>query len=74
MNDEELFTDLSTRLRDGHRRVASLDVSLDEKARITRRLLAISDASKQDIARAATRLDAFLADLDAGWRPDPRDP
>jgi hypothetical protein len=29
-------------------------------------LLAISDASKHDVRRAAKRLDAFLTDLDEG--------
>jgi hypothetical protein len=74
MDDDELFADLSSRLRDAHRRLASLSATDDEKARITRRLLAISDASKHDLARASARLDTFLSDLDAGWRPDPREP
>ena len=58
--------ELADRLLEAHRRVRSLDVPTDEKARATRRLLAISDASKHDVTRAATRLAAFLADLDAG--------
>lgn len=57
---------LADRLRDAHRRVPSLDVPDDQKARAARRLLAISDASKQDVDRAAKRLDALLADWDAG--------
>jgi hypothetical protein len=73
VDDDELFADLSERLRLAHRRVAALEASVDEKARVTRRLLAISDASKHDLTRAAARLDALNADLDAGWRPDPRD-
>ena len=63
---EDLFDSLSQRLRDAHRRVARLDVPQEDKARATRRLLAISDASKHDLGRASTRLDALLADLDAG--------
>ncbi len=74
MNDEELWVDLSSRLRDAHRRIASLEVPNDEKARITRRLIAITDASKRDLGRASARLDGLLSDLEAGWRPDPRDP
>lgn len=73
MDDDELFADLSIRLRDAHRRVAALELSGDEKARVIRRLLAISDATKHDLGHASQRLDTFLADLDAGWRPDPRD-
>ena len=69
MDDHELFGQLSERLRLAHRRVAALEATDDEKARITRRLLAISDAAKHDLGRASHRLDVFLNDLDAGWRP-----
>ena len=72
MDDDELFAQLSVRLRDAHRRVAALELPDDEKARVIRRLLAISDATKHDLGRASRRLDTFLADLDAGWRPDSR--
>jgi hypothetical protein len=72
VDDDELFAALSGRLRDAHRRVDAMELSEDEKARDIRRLLAISDATKHDLGRAARRLDAFLADLDAGRRPDPR--
>jgi hypothetical protein len=65
VEDAELFADLSLRLRDAHRRVASLEGPDDEKALYTRRLLVISDASKRDLARASRRLDDLLADLDA---------
>ena len=65
VSDEELLADLAAKLRDAHRRVAQLDVPDDEKARITRHLLAISDASKRSTTRAAARLDAFLAELPA---------
>jgi hypothetical protein len=58
--------ELADRLLEAHRRVRSLTAPNDEKARATRRLLAISDASKHDVARAAKRLDTFLSDLDAG--------
>jgi hypothetical protein len=57
---------LAARLAQAHRRVRDLPVENDEKARATRRLLAISDASKCDLNRAAARLDAFLQDLDGG--------
>lgn len=71
MDDEELFADLSVRLREAHRLVASLTGSEGQKALYTRRLLAISDASKHDLAHASRRLDAFRADLDAVVSPEP---
>lgn len=73
VDDAELFTDLSVRLRDAHRRVASLGACETEKARVLRHLIAISDAAKHDLSRSSERLDAFLSDLDRGWRPEPRD-
>ena len=74
MNDDELFADLAARLSDAHRTMASIEPSVDEKARITRRLLAIGEVSKQDLRRASTRLEALMDDLEAGWRPLPSDP
>ena len=64
-----LEAQLATRLRDAHRRVATLDVPEDQKARVARRLIALTDASKRDLVRASARLDALLADLDAGRLP-----
>ena len=63
---DELFAELADRLAEAHRRVRALDVPGDEKARATRRLLAITDASKHDLQRASQRLTAFLNDLDQG--------
>ena len=68
---EDLAADLAARLRDAHRRVGSLDASPDEKARVARRLIALTDASKRDLVRASQRLDLLLADLDAGRVPLP---
>ena len=68
---EELEVQLATRLRDAHRRVATLDASEDQKARVARRLIALTDASKIDLERASARLDRLLADLDAGRLPAP---
>lgn len=66
---EELYVELAERLRDAHRRVASMDAPEDQKACCTRRLIALTDASKRDAGRASARLDALLADLDAGRLP-----
>jgi hypothetical protein len=63
---EELFERLAAQLAEAHARVRALDVPKGEKARATRRLLAISDASKHDLQRAAQRLEVFLDDLDHG--------
>lgn len=71
--EQALFTSLAARLRDAHRRTASLDLPDEQKSRITKRLLAITDASKHDLGRASTRLDALLADLDAGRVPQAPD-
>ena len=57
-------TELARRLREAHRRVRSCVVPDDERARLIRRLLAISDAAKRDISSASARLDAFLHALD----------
>lgn len=73
MDDDELFADLSERLRLMHRKVALLDASADEKASATRRLLAISDASKRDLRRAARRLEALEAELAGSGQPGPQD-
>ena len=66
---EELEAQLAVRLRDAHRRVAALEASDDQKARVARRLIALTDASKRDLVRASARLDRLLADLDAGVLP-----
>ncbi len=71
LDDAALFADLANRLRDTHRRVASLDATDDVKSAVVRRLIAITDASKHDLGRASERLDALRADLDAGRLPDP---
>ncbi|GLX02605.1 hypothetical protein [Microtetraspora sp. NBRC 16547] len=55
---------LARGLRDAHRRVRALDVSLEERTRLTHRLLAICNVAKQDIEHATARLDAFIAYLD----------
>lgn len=61
---DELQLELAARLRDAHRRVAAMDLQLDEKVCLVRRLIALADASKHDVGRAAQRLDRFLGDLD----------
>jgi hypothetical protein len=73
-DDERARADrLAERLRDAHRRLASLELPQDEKASVARRLVALSDAAKHDVDRAALRLDRLLADLDASRTAPPRD-
>ncbi|MBO3746315.1 hypothetical protein J5X84_09585 [Streptosporangiaceae bacterium NEAU-GS5] len=57
-------TELARRLREAHRRVRSCAVPNEERVRLARRLIAISDAAKHDISSASARLDAFLIALD----------
>ncbi|GII55718.1 hypothetical protein Pth03_41070 [Planotetraspora thailandica] len=65
LNDLQTPDDLlARRLRDAHRRVGALALPQGERARLTRRLLAICDVAKRDITHAAARLDAFFACLD----------
>lgn len=66
MSEQEQAAELAIRLKAAHARVRGLDADSEVKARVTRRLLALTDASKHDVARASARLDALLADLDAG--------
>lgn len=66
MSDQDPAATLALRLRDAHHRVASLQAPDHEKARVTGRLIALTDASKSDLGRASRRLDLLLADLDAG--------
>ena len=68
--DDALAADLAVRLRDAHRRVRDLDADPEVKGRVARRLIALTDASKHDVARASARLDRLLADLDEGRLPE----
>ncbi len=71
MSAGDLPDELAVRLRDAHRRIASLDAPPAVKERVARRLIALADTSKHDAARASVRLDALLEDLDAGRLPEP---
>lgn len=66
MSEQEQAAELAIRLKAAHARVRGLDADSEVKARVTRRILALTDASKHDVARASARLGALLADLDAG--------
>ncbi|NDU75786.1 hypothetical protein GWI34_24620 [Actinomadura sp. DSM 109109] len=62
--DDPALTQLARQLRDAHRAVAPLPQQ--DRQRLIRHLLAITDLAKRDAALAARRLDAFLADFQDG--------
>lgn len=66
MSAQEEADALADRLLQAHRRLREADLPAEDKGRAHRRLIALTDASKHDVGRAAVRLEAFLADLDAG--------
>ena len=59
--DDPELTLLARRLRDAHRAVAPLPP--EDRQRLIRHLLAITDLAKRDTALAARRLETFLADF-----------
>ncbi|TDC87702.1 hypothetical protein [Actinomadura sp. 7K507] len=59
--DDPALTLLARQLRDAHRAVAPLPP--EERQRLIRHLLAITDLAKRDAGLAARRLEAFLADF-----------
>ena len=61
---DDLFASLAERLRDAHAAVRRLDAPPERKAAVTKRLIAITDASKHDLPRASERLDALLEELE----------
>ncbi|TDB92571.1 hypothetical protein [Actinomadura sp. 7K534] len=59
--DDPELTRLAHRLRDAHRAVAPLPP--EDRQRLIRHLLAITDLAKRDAGLAARRLETFLADF-----------
>ena len=59
--DDPELTSLALKLRDAHRAVAPLPP--EERQRLIRHLMAITDLAKRDSALAARRLETFLADF-----------
>ncbi|TDE32253.1 hypothetical protein [Actinomadura sp. 6K520] len=59
--DDPELTLLARRLRDAHRAVAPLPP--EDRQRLIRHLLAITDLAKRDTGLAARRLETFLADF-----------
>ncbi|MEV5575942.1 hypothetical protein AB0L06_38390 [Spirillospora sp. NPDC052269] len=67
--DDPELTRLAERLREAHRRVAPLPA--DDRRRLIRQLLAITDLAKRDADLAARRLDAFLSGRAADFSSSP---
>ncbi|MFG2086485.1 MULTISPECIES: hypothetical protein [unclassified Spirillospora] len=59
--DDPALTLLARQLRDAHRAVAPLPP--EDRQRLIRHLLAITDLAKRDAGLAARRLETFLADF-----------
>jgi hypothetical protein len=65
----ELYDLVAAGLKDAHRSVRDLEVPDDVRRALTRRLLVIAAAAKQDLPAAARRLDRLMEDVEAGRLP-----
>lgn len=66
--DARRFLALTEQLRDLYDRVDDAKVSADQKGRWHRRLIAITDAARDDMDRAEGQLVRFTAELDRHLR------
>ncbi|GAA2457644.1 hypothetical protein [Streptomyces macrosporus] len=64
-----LYDLVAARLKDAHTAVRRLQVPQDVRATLARRLLAITAASKHDLAGAARRLERLMEDIGRGGFP-----
>ena len=60
---EREFGRLSESLREAFRRLGTMTASDEEKARLTRRLLAVTRAAKHDVRCAARKLELWIEQL-----------
>jgi hypothetical protein len=65
----ELYDLVAARLKEAHRTVRDLQVPDDVRRALSRRLLAITAAAKQDLPGAARRLERLMEDVEAGRLP-----
>lgn len=66
--DARRFLELTEHLRDLYDRVDTAKVSAEQKGRWHRRLIAITDAARDDMDRAEGQLVRFTAELDRHLR------
>jgi hypothetical protein len=67
-NAARRFADLAEALKQATQRLREVQLSPDERDRLTRKLLAIASASKHDLQGAARRLRDLLGELSAAER------
>lgn len=60
----ELYGVVAARLKDAHRKVRTLQIPDGERELLVRKLLAVTAASKHDLAAAARRLDRLIEELE----------
>ena len=72
-DDSTLSDVVAASLREVSARIRRLDVDDDTRAEVARRLLAVTNTAKRDLALAARRLERLVADLDALHRVPPPD-
>jgi hypothetical protein len=65
VTDDPLQQQVSEGLREAARRLSSAEIPLLDKEKLHRRFIAVSNSAKHDLATAAVRLEALLADLPA---------
>ncbi|MER8027908.1 hypothetical protein ACFTT0_11420 [Streptomyces bauhiniae] len=66
----QLYAAVADQLKQAHATVRTLQVPEGVRMALTRKLLVITAAAKHDLAGAATRLERFTADLEAGRMPE----
>lgn len=66
--DARRFLDVTARLRDLYDRVDAAKASVEQKGRWHRRLIAITNAARDDLDRAEGQLVRFSAELDRHLR------
>lgn len=65
----QLYDHVAARLKEAHHAVRVLQVPDHVRRALTRKLLVITAATKQDLPAAARRLERLMADIDAGRLP-----
>jgi hypothetical protein len=64
-DESRLSEHVAASLREVSVRIRRLDVDEETRAEVARRLLAVTNTAKRDLAVAARRLESLVSDLDA---------